>query len=148
MSIIDVRVQVGTTPIWGTPFTDSYVARMMSRYGIERCVASDTLANTCDFVRGNAEMRKVAGQNGIFGCMVVNTHYPSQSLEEIKLCLGSSNFAALLITSGPEQHVVSLDQCDEILNANRRYAKPVFLNVRNREAVLAADEMAKAFPGA
>jgi len=145
LAIIDVRVQVGTTPIWGTPFTEGHLARMMDKYGIERAVVSSTIANSCDPVRGNAQVKEVAGKGRIHGCAVVNTQYPSRSMEDVRLYLSSPAFAALLIRSGAPGRPVTLDECGDILNAHRRYSKPVLIETSDREAVLAADQIARAF---
>lgn len=147
MAIIDVHVQVGTTPIWGTPFTEGHLVRMLDRYGIEKCIASATIANSCDFARGNAQIKESVGKGRIFGCAVANTQYPQESIENMRKYLALPSFSALMINSGLQGRPVTLDQCSDILNAHRRFIKPVFLEVTSREAVLAADEIARAFPG-
>ena len=147
MAIIDVRVQIGTTPIWGTPFTEGHLIRMMDKYGIERCIASSTIANTCDFVRGNAQVKEIAGKGRIYGCVVVNTQYPSLSIEDMRRYLPMDVFAALLIRSGAPGRAVTLDECSDILNSHRRFGKPVLIETSDREGVLAADEIARTFTG-
>lgn len=147
MAIIDVRVQIGTTPIWGSPFTQAHLARMMERYGIERCVVSSTIANTCDFIRGNAQVKEVLDNSRILGCAVVNTQYPPQSIEDMRKYLSSTAFVALMLRSGTPGKPVTLDECSDILNSQRRFAKPTLIEVTDREGVLAADEIARAFPG-
>jgi predicted TIM-barrel fold metal-dependent hydrolase len=148
MAIIDVRVQIGTTPIWGTPFTEGHLVRMMDRYGIERAVASATLANSTDFIRGNEQISSSAGKGGrIFGCVVVNTQYPLQSIENMRQYLTAPGFSALRIHSGTSGRPVTLDECDDILNAHRRFAKPVLIETVDKEGVLAAAEIAKKYNG-
>lgn len=147
MAIIDVRVQIGTTPTWGTPFTEGHLARMMERYGIERSIVSSTIANSCDFILGNALIKEIAGKGPIFGCTVVNTQYQAQSIEDMRKHLALPSFVALAITSGTPGRYVTLDECEDILNSHRRFAKPVMLEVSSKEGVLAANEIAKAFPG-
>ncbi len=147
MAIVDVRCQMGSMPIWGTPFTEGHLNKMLERYSIDRCVASASLANSADFIRGNALIGQVAGKGRIFGCVVVNTQYPKESIEDMRQYLSLSSFVALQITAGATGRPVSLDQCDEILNAHRRFGKPVLLDTEDRESVLAAAEIAKAFPG-
>ncbi|MEN6522060.1 MAG: amidohydrolase family protein [Armatimonadota bacterium] len=147
MAIIDVRVQIGTTPTWGTPFTEGHLARMMEKYGIERTVVSSTIANSCDFIRGNAFINDIAGKGPIFGCAVVNTQYRAESIDNMRKYLSLPSFVALSITSGTPGRHVTLDECDDILNSHRRFAKPVMLDVSSKEGVLAANEIAKAFPG-
>ncbi|MBI2843592.1 MAG: amidohydrolase family protein [Armatimonadetes bacterium] len=147
MAIIDVRVQIGTTPIWGTPFTEAHLIRMMDRYGVERCIISSTVANSCDSTRGNEIVKGIAGKERVRGCVVVNTQYPSEAMEDMRKYLSTSAFAALRIRPGPPGRPVTLEECDEILNAHRRFGKPVFIGAWDKDCVLAADEIAKKFTG-
>ncbi|HOK53996.1 MAG TPA: amidohydrolase family protein [Armatimonadota bacterium] len=147
MAIIDIRVQLGTMPIWGTAFTEGHLTRMMERYGIERAVVSATTANSSDFVKGNAQTKSIVGKGRIFGCAVVNTQYPAESIEDMRQYLALPSFAALMILSGRPGYPVTLDECSDILNAHRRFAKPVLLETPDKSAVFAADQIARAFPG-
>lgn len=146
MAIADVHAQIGTTPLWGIPFSDANLARSMQKYGVERAIVSSTIANSCDFVMGNAQIARVVKANrNLSGCVVANIHYPEQSQKEMHSYLGSDSFAGLLLTCGSLCGHVTLADAQEILNAHRRFIKPVFLHVRDRAALLAANEMAKAF---
>lgn len=120
---------------------------MMDRYKMEACVVSATTANSCDFVRGNAQIKAIAGKSRIYGCAVVNTQYPTESIEDMRQYLSNSAFVALAIHSGTPGRTVTLDECADILNAHRRFAKPVLIEASNREGVLAVDEIARAFTG-
>ena len=148
MPIIDVHAEVGTTPLWGVPFTDANLARSMQKYGVELAIVSSTVANSCDFVRGNAQVAKLlqAGK-GLLGCVVVNIHYPELSQEEMHKYLGEDGFAAVLLTSGARRRAVTLAEAEEILNAYRRFAKPVYAHAFDSASLLAANEMAKTFTG-
>lgn len=147
MAIVDVRVQVGTIPIWGTQFAEMHLRRMMEKYGINRCIVSSTKASSCDFASGNDEISQLAGKGGIYGCAVVNTQYPPQSIEDMRKRMSSPAFVAVLIRSGSPNKPVTLDECSDILNAFRRYAKVVMVEASSREGVLAAEEIARAFGG-
>jgi hypothetical protein len=120
---------------------------MMERYGIERCIVSATTANSCDFIRGNAQIKEIAGKGRIFGCAVVNTQYPSESIEDMRQYMSLPSFVALMIHSGAPGRPVTLDECNDMLNAHRRFAKPVMIEAADREGVLAATEIAQKFTG-
>lgn len=134
-------------PIWGTPFSENHLARMMERYGIERGIVSSTIGNTCDFVRGNQQVQQVAGKGPLLGAVVVNTQYPPQAIEDMRKYLTSPGFAALIIRSGETGRLVPAEECQDILNAHRRFLKPVMIQASDRDSVLQFDEVAKAFPG-
>lgn len=146
MATIDVHAEIGTTPMWGVSFTDANLTRSMQKYGVERSIISSTIGNSCDFRRGNAQIAKVVQANkSMLGCVVVNMNYPEQSQKEMHAYLGTDQFAALLLTSGVRGRHVTLAETEEILNAHRRFVKPVYLHTPNQQAALAANEIAKAF---
>ncbi|MGQ9455707.1 MAG: amidohydrolase family protein [Armatimonadota bacterium] len=146
MAIFDVHAQVGTTPIWGVPFTEANLARSMQKYGVDRCIVSSTIANSCDFRKGNTQIAKIVKANrALLGCVVVNINYSEQSQEDMHSYLPDDSFAGILVTSGTPGRHVTLAEAEEILNAHRRFFKPVFLHTPNQEALMAANEIAKAF---
>lgn len=147
MAIIDVHAEIGTTPLWGVPFSDANLARSMQKYGVARSIISSTIGNSCDFRRGNAQIAKVVQANkAMVGCVVVNINYPELSQKDMHAYMGDDGFAGLLLTSGTRDTHVTLAEGEELLNAHRRFVKPVFLHVPSKESLLAANEIAKAFP--
>ncbi len=146
MAITDVHAEIGTTPLWGVPFTEANLARNMQKYGVEKSIVSSTIGNSCDFRRGNAEIAGVVKSNAaLAGCAVVNINYPEQSQEEMHSYLLDDSFAGIMVTSGAMGRHVTLAEAEDILNAHRRFVKPVFLHVPDTASLLAANEMAKAF---
>ncbi len=147
MAIIDVHSEVGTTPLWGVPFTDTALVRSMQKYGVERSVVSSTIGNSCDFKTGNAQVARLVQANKVMsGCVVVNINYPEMSQKDMHAYLGDDKFAGMLLTSGVRGKHVTLTESEELLNAHRRFIKPVFLHVFDEYAAIAANEIAKAFP--
>lgn len=147
MAITDIHAEIGTTPLWGVPFTDANLGRSMQKYGVDRSIISSTIGNSCDFHRGNAQIARVVQANpAMLGCVVVNINYPEQSQKDMHAYLGTDQFAALLLISGVRGRHVTLAESEEILNAHRRFIKPVYLHTPNQDAALAANEIAKAFP--
>lgn len=134
-------------PIWGTPFSEGHLARMDERFGIQRSIISSTIANTCDFQRGNQAIGEVAGKGPFVGCMVVNTQYTGRALEEMRKYLPMPGFVALLVRSGETGRLVPAEECGDILNAHRRYMKPVLIQASDRDSVLQFEQIAKTFPG-
>ena len=148
MAKTDVHAEIGTTPLWGVPFTDAHLARSMKKYEVERCVISSTIGGSCDFARGNAHVTEiVSGSQSLVGCVVVNINYPEQSQKEMHAYLGDDKFAAMLLTSGVRGKHVTPAEAQEILNAHRRFAKPVYVHTFDSPSLLAADEMAREFSG-
>jgi len=147
MAIIDVHANIGTTPLWGVPFTDANLARSMQKYGVVKSIISSTIGNSCDFRRGNAQVGRVVQANkSMVGCLITNINYAEQSQKDMHTYLSSDTFVGMLLTSGVPSRHVTLEESEEILNAHRRFVKPVFLHVFDRDSLHSANEMAKAFP--
>jgi hypothetical protein len=118
----------------------------MQKYGVERSIVSSTVGSSCDFRLGNAQIGKVVKSNpSLLGCVVANINYPEQSQEDMHAYLSDDSFAGILLTSGVKGRHVTLAESEEILNAHRRFIKPVFLHVCDNGSLLAANEIAKAF---
>ena len=146
MAIIDLHAEIGTTPVWGVSFSEANLTRSMQKYNVQRSIISSTIGNSCDFRRGNAQIARIVEANkSMLGCVVVNMNYPEQSQKEMHAYLAQNEFAALLLTSGLRGRHVTLAETEEILNAHRRFVKPVFLHTPNQAAALAANEIAKTF---
>jgi len=123
------------------------LTRSMQKYGVEKSIVSSTIGNSCDFQRGNAQVSKIAQTNkAILGCAVVNINYPELSQKEMHSYLAESSFAAILLSSGVRGRHVTLSEGEEILNAYRRFVKPVYLHAFNQASLLAANDIAKSFP--
>ena len=92
-------------------------------------------------------MSKVAAANSsMLGCVIVNFNYPELSQKEMHTYLSDGTFAGIRLTSGRRDRCVTLAESEEVLNGYRRFVKPVFLHVFDKDSVLAANEIAKAFP--
>jgi predicted TIM-barrel fold metal-dependent hydrolase len=119
----------------------------MQKYGVERSIVSSTIGNSCDFQLGNMQIAQVVKANpALKGCVVTNINYPEQSQKDMHTYLGDDSFAGMLLTVGMRDKPVILAESEELLNAHRRFVKPVFLHVPTKEALFAANEIAKAFP--
>lgn len=148
MAIIDAHAEIGTSHIWGIPFTEANIARSMQKYGVDYSIVSSTVANSVDFRKGNAQIASATQANaGLKGCIVVNLNYPELSYKEMHSYLNYDNFSGILLSSGKVGKHVSLAEAEEILNGYRRFVKPVFLKVTNADAVLAANDIAREFTG-
>ena len=146
MSIFDAHVYCGETP-----FTKSLAAResilaTLESRGITGAALFSGLAADCDFVTGNRRLREIiSAEDGLFGWVMLNAGYSAESQEEQRLhetkrgVVGAAMF-------GHNGRPVVLEDAREILNAQRRYAKPIALHIPDSDAVHAAREIAVAFP--
>ena len=146
MPIFDVHAYFGDTPLSSAMATQEAILTTLRRSEITGAALISGLAADCDFIAGNRRLRQIVSpENGLFGWITLNAGYPAESQEEQRRhemrpgIVGAALF-------GHDGHPVILEDAREILNAQRRYAKPVALHVPDGDAVQAGREIAAAFP--
>lgn len=146
MPIFDVHAYLGETPFSSAMATREAVLQTMRRSEITGTALISSLAADCDFVTGNRHLREVVSpEDGLFGWVTLNTGYPAESQEEQRRHETRRGFVGAALF-GHVGRPVTLEAAREILNAQRRYAKPVALHVPDGDAVQAVREIAAAFP--
>lgn len=144
----DIRINYTRFDGLGRPFGVEGVIGTMDKHGIEKAVLVPAMAVDSDFRLGNKELFEIIRANErLFGYLVVNPSYPDESIKLMRSAMVSPKFLAVGFFTGASRPYPNLDDCADILNAYRRFAKPVFVQTPNGEAVSAAVEMAKEFPG-
>ena len=146
MPTFDVHTYFGATPFSSDMATRDSLLATLRRSGLDGAALISGLAADCDFVAGNRQLREsISPEDGLFGWVTLNAGYPVESQEEQRRHLGRRGMvgAALFGTLG---RPVTLTEAREVLNAQRRYAKPVAISVPDAEAVYAARLIAAEFP--
>ena len=103
MRIIDVHGHVGTWmfPIRGAGASD--LEMNMAACGIEKIILSHVSALTYDFVEGNRELADIiADRDSMWGYVVLNPHYLTQSLDELEKYRNHPKFVGVKLH--PEIH--------------------------------------------
>ncbi len=146
MPIFDAHVYYGETPFSKSLATREAILATLQSREITGAALLSGLAADCDFATGNRRLRDiVSAEDGLFGWVMLNAGYSAESQEEQRRhemkrgIIGAAMF-------GHNGRPVLLEDAREILNAQRRYAKPVALHVPDGEAVHAGREIAVAFP--
>lgn len=143
----DIRINFSRHDCLGRPFGVEGVIRTMDRHGIEKAILVPAMAVDSDFRLGNKELFEAIRDNErLFGYLVVNPSYPEESIKLMRSAMASPKFLAVGFFAGASMPYPNLDDYKDILNAYRRFARPVFVHTPTGEAVSAAVEMAKAFP--
>ena len=143
---IDIRVNFSQYDAVGRPFGVEGVSKAMQKHGVETGVLVPRLAVDADFRLGDKELfEAIKSDSKLFGYLVVNPSYPEESIQLMRSAMNSPKFLALALFQGASRPYPNLDDCREILNAFRRFTKPVFVNVAYAEAVAAAEQMAREF---
>ncbi len=95
---------------------------------------------------GNAEVKPLLDENPqVRGWVVVNPAYPERSAEQFKRYVGSAKWlGATLVTSDRRESLIS-PTCRELINAYRRYSKPLLVSIRDETAVRELEALASEF---
>jgi len=146
MPTFDVHAFYGATPFSSSMATRDSILTTLRGAGLDGAALISGLAADCDFVAGNRQLREIVSpEDGLFGWVTLNAGYSVESQEEQRRHLNRRGMvgAALFGTPG---RPVTLTDAREILNAQRRYAKPVAVSVPDADAVHAARLIAAEFP--
>jgi len=145
MPIFDTHAYFGATPFSAQMATRESILETMRRADIAGTALISALAADCDFVTGNRRLREIiAPETGLFGWVTLNTGYSAESQEEQRRHQNRRGIVGATLLGAPGRPV-TLEDAREILNAQRRYAKPVALRVPDAEAVQQARTIAAEF---
>jgi len=126
MPIIDVHAHYGS---WQFPTQTRNVEaidKYLQRFNIEKACFSSAEAILCNFVSGNARLFKdIAGQERFHGYCTINPNYVDESVEEMKKYMSKSQCFGLKMHSSYSGQRANSEGSKEILQAARRYGKPV-----------------------
>lgn len=144
---IDIRMNLSQYDSLGRPFGAEGVLKVMDKYSIERAALVSGLAVDSDLRLGNKELFDVIKSNDrLFGYLSLNPNFPEASIQLMRTAMVSRKFVAAALYYGSSMPYPNLEDYKEILNAYRRFGKPVFVQIPNAEAITAAEQMAQAFP--
>lgn len=143
---IDIRVNFTRHDAVGRPFGIEGIRKALDRFGIERAILVPRLAVDADFLQGNNELLEaIKSDDRLFGYLVLNPVFPEESIKLMRSAMGGPKFVAMAMFQGASQPFPNLDDCREILNAYRRFTKPIMLDVTSIEAISAVGQIAAEF---
>ena len=146
MPTFDVQAYFGATPFSQAMATREAVLQTMQANDLTSVALLPSLAVQCDFVAGNRLLREVVSPgDGLFGWAVLNAGYPAESQEEQRRYGYARGIVGAALVGAPGRPV-TLDDAREILNAQRRYARPVALFVLDSDAAHEARRIVAEFP--
>ena len=146
MAIFDAHAYYGDLPFSNSMATREAILSTLRGREITGAALISALAANCDFVTGNRRLREIVSpEAGLFGWVTLNAGYPAESQEEQRRHEMKRGMVGAALF-GHNGRPVILEDAREILNAQRRYAKPVALHVPDSDAVHAGREIAAAFP--
>ena len=141
---VDVLAQIGTGQWTTTDAAKLQHAFQRARFDLMAVASRRALAG--DLQAGNAEVKAlVDAVPQMRGWAVINPVYPERSAEEMRKYVGSPKWLGAMIHPETSGESLASGATREVLNAYRRYTKPLLVHVANEEAVRALEELAREF---
>lgn len=146
MSVLDVHCYLGGSVLPGVGSDGPSVMAALRTRDISHAVAISSHALAVDVCAGNRLLRAaVERTDGLYGCLAASINRPEESVASLReLASGSRMVGAVLVGRTPGDPI-SRVHADTVLNAYRRYGKPLFLMTPNAAAADAALEIARAY---
>lgn len=146
MSIFDIHAYLEGYPIPGVNQNALQVMQQMQQRGIDRVTLLSARAAQVDPLSGNRILSAMMKQGpGIYGCLTANLNRVDVSVQAIRDLLGQRKFISVLLTSHTPKEPLHPLVADEILNACRRYQKPIYINTPNAACVQVGLHLAKTY---
>ena len=146
MPIFDAHAYWMDSPFTHAAATRDALLQAMRRHDIAQVGLISGLAARCDIVAGNRALAQILDPAaGLYGYAVLSADYPEDSFQELRRYLNRADFIGAVMF-GHDGHPVTVDDAREVLNAYRRFTKPMALHVPDAAAVHAARAIAAEFP--
>ena len=145
---IDIRANFIQYDAIGRPFGVDGLIKAMDRHSIEKAVLVPGLAVDTDFRLGNKELfETIRANDRLYGYLVVNPNYPDESIQIMRNVMNSRKFLAMALFNGASLPYPNADDYRDIINAYRRFGKPIYIYAPHADAVCAVEVLAQEFPG-
>lgn len=147
MPLIDLQCHMGMTP--GAMAVRPPALSLASQYANERSVELLCFASAqavTDLSGGNAQLSNALESDARFlGWLNLSVHQPDASLELAKQYLNKSRWIGARFEQGSQDDAVTAAGGHTVINALRRYGKPVLLTANSSATLHAAIEAAREF---
>ncbi len=147
MGTIDIHGYFGNSPIPGQAANRAQVSDLLKARWVERACLFSAHAISVDPLAGNRMISAITdSSDSLYGVLVAHTNRPEPSIQAIREMMGSRQFVGLALTSAEPDRSISRSSAEDILQAHRRYGKPLFLYAPHFQAVRQIAEIATAYP--
>jgi predicted TIM-barrel fold metal-dependent hydrolase len=146
MPIFDTHAYLEGYALPGINQNTAQVQQFFQARQIDRALLFSARAAQVDPLSGNRILKVMLEQaQGLYGCLVAHLNRVDASLQAIRDLAPERRFLGIMLTSTDPAEPLHPLVADEVLNACRRYQKPIFLNTPNAACVEVALSLAKAY---
>jgi predicted TIM-barrel fold metal-dependent hydrolase len=143
---IDTLTLLGAAPWTSADAAGLQKAAARARYDLAAVASRRALAG--DLAGGNAETKALLDASpAMRGWLVINPVYPERSNEEMRRHAAGSKWFGAYVHPGMCGESLASRSTREMLNAYRRYTKPLLVDVPDEHAVLQLEALASEFTG-
>jgi predicted TIM-barrel fold metal-dependent hydrolase len=146
MPIFDAHAYLEGYLLPGINQNTAQIKQTLQARGIDRALLFSARAAQVDPLSGNRILKVMLEQEeGFYGCLIAHLNRVDASLQAIRDLMTDRRFIGVMLTSTQPNEPLHPLVADEILNACRRYQRPVFLNTPNAACVEVALNLAKTY---
>lgn len=146
MCAFDCRVNLGEILVPGYCRSASEVSELLAKRGIERAIVCSAYAANVDPLTGNQMLKGTLDEHPEFyGCLTAHLGRPTASIQSIRDLLGNRRFVATMLVNQFINEPLKPIIAEEILNACRRFQKPIYIHTPNGDCVEVALQLAKSY---
>lgn len=147
MPVFDIHSYLGGSLIPGLAANTAHVTQAMEERAIDGAMLISARAREVDPLAGNRILKAMVEQSpALVGCLVTHTNRAEASITVMRELMTFRKFVAMLLVGPTAGEPVQKVLADDILNAYRRFGKPLFLYAPNAAAVSFALEIARGYP--
>lgn len=147
MPVFDVHTWLGGGVVPGVAGNASQIVNSMAARNVEGAIVFSTHAALVDPTAGNRILKSMIDQEpNLYGGLVTHVNRIQQSIAIMRELMLSKKFLGMLITSPHPELPLSRSTADELINAYRRYSKPLFIHAPTAAHVQVALDIAKEYP--
>ncbi|MEP6756444.1 MAG: amidohydrolase family protein [Chthonomonadales bacterium] len=144
--VFDVHSYLGGSVIPGMAATGKSVVAQMNERGVETSLLFSSHARAVDPTAGNRILKANLEQSpDLYGCLVTHFNRMESSVTVMRELMSNRKFLGMAIVGSHPNEPIDKLLADEIINAYRRYSKPLFLFANNADMVHAALEIARSY---
>jgi len=147
LPIFDAHTYLGGSLVPGVAHNAMVIQAAMKARGVDGAVLFSAHARSVEPLAGNRILKAMLNQGPeLYGCLVAHVNRVEASITAMRELMPARKFVGMVIAGAQREQPVSRIIADELINAYRRFGKPLFLYAPCGDAVHAALEIAKSYP--
>ncbi len=147
MQIFDCHRWLGGSIVPGISLSSATVLEELQRDDADRGVLLSAHAHMVDSLAGNRLLHATVEHSPrLYGCLVAHINRTESSVSAMREMMPSRRFLGVAVLGRSLEEPVDEAAAHEILNAYRRYTKPIFLAAYNRASVETGLAIARKYP--